>query len=67
MFYKKIQKENPMEPLVGIEPTTHALRMRCSTPELQWHSLCGARGVNMIPLILARIFLLFFQFCKLNT
>ncbi len=25
-----------MEPLVGFEPTTHALRMRCSTPELQW-------------------------------
>ena len=26
-----------MVPLIGFEPTTHALRMRCSTPELQRH------------------------------
>lgn|GEM_PF-6140479 len=24
-----------LEPLDGIEPTTHALQVRCSTPELQ--------------------------------
>ena len=36
--------EEPLEPLVGIEPTTYSLRMNCSTPELQRpNSLCGGR------------------------
>lgn len=26
-----------MEPLVGFEPTTHALQVRCSTTELKRH------------------------------
>ena len=31
-----------LKPLVRFELTTHALRMRCSTPELQRQMLCAA-------------------------
>lgn len=24
---------------MGFEPTTYALRVRCSTPELKWHTV----------------------------
>src|SRR2546430_1295671 len=34
-----------MEPVVGIEPTTHALRKRCSTTELNWPE----RHANYLP------------------
>ena len=31
------------EPMVGIEPTTHALRKRCSTTELHRHNSAGRK------------------------
>ena len=31
------------EPPVGFEPTTAALRMRCSTPELRWRAVARYR------------------------
>ncbi len=34
--------EGERKPLVRFELTTHALRMRCSTPELQRRMLCAA-------------------------
>ena len=36
------------EPLVRFELTTHALRMRCSTPELQRQMLCAAAAYHTI-------------------
>ena len=37
-----------MEPVVGIEPTTYALQVRCSTIELHWHGdLYRARTGNI--------------------
>ena len=37
------------KPLVRFELTTHALRMRCSTPELQRQMLCAATDYHTIP------------------
>ena len=34
------------KPLVRFELTTHALRMRCSTPELQRQMLCAAAAYH---------------------
>ena len=36
------------KPLVRFELTTHALRMRCSTPELQRQMLCAAAAYHTI-------------------
>ncbi len=42
--FKRIPR-SPLEPLVGIEPTTARLRIECSTSELQWRrSKSGAEG-----------------------
>ena len=37
------------KPLVRFELTTHALRMRCSTPELQRQVLCAATAYHTPP------------------
>ena len=37
------------KPLVRFELTTHALRMRCSTPELQRQMLCAAAAYHTSP------------------
>ncbi len=37
------------KPLVRFELTTHALRMRCSTPELQRQMLCAAAAYHTLP------------------
>ena len=44
------------KPLVRFELTTHALRMRCSTPELQRQMLCAAAAYHTPPAI-ASLFL----------
>ena len=38
-----------LKPLVRFEMTTHALRMRCSTPELQRQMLCAATAYHTTP------------------
>lgn len=38
-----------MVPLRGIEPPTHALRMRCSTPELQRPASGASQAIVALP------------------
>ena len=33
-----------LEPVVGIEPTTHGLQNRCSTTELNWPNICPPKS-----------------------
>ena len=35
-----------LEPPVGLEPTTAALRMRCSTTELRWQVVSHSHDIN---------------------
>jgi hypothetical protein len=39
-----ISRRLPLEPMVGIEPTTYGLRNRCSTTELHWPQIENARA-----------------------
>ena len=58
------------KPLVRFELTTHALRMRCSTPELQRQMLCAATAYHT-PTPSASLFLeknhIFFNFLSCGT
>ena len=44
------------KPLVRFELTTHALRMRCSTPELQRQMLCAGAVYHYSTDIASKIF-----------
>ena len=45
-----------LKPLVRFELTTHALRMRCSTPELQRQMLCAEAVYHYSTDIASKIF-----------
>ena len=44
------------KPLVRFELTTHALRMRCSTPELQRRMLCAGKVNHISKRIASQIY-----------
>ncbi len=43
------RRANEVEPVVGLEPTTDGLQNRCSTTELNWQSLSGAKAQSHRP------------------
>ena len=49
LFIFAPKDEHEVEPLVRFELTTHALRMRCSTPELQRRHFVRAKLTTFSP------------------
>ena len=43
-YTRRLAATGSRKPPVGFEPTTAALRMRCSTPELRWRAVARYRS-----------------------